>query len=106
MNNQRDREDRQGIRVTPDVAGVASDVESTFDRPQTIKRRQQPILERTTVKRQKTPVPQRSGNSKRQTEEAELIAGLEKMRGEDPAAFAEMMQMLARLVVSVRLKEK
>jgi hypothetical protein len=56
------------------------------------------------VKRQKTPVPQRSGNSKRARQEAEVVAGLEKMRGTDPDAFAEMMRILARLVVTARSK--
>ena len=44
--------------------------------------------------------------TERARQEAEVIAGLDRMHWEDPAAFDEMMEVLARLVVTVPVEEK
>jgi hypothetical protein len=60
------------------------------------------------VKTKKTPHRKSGGTAKktdRAAREAAVVANLEKIRERDPAAFTEMMRLLARLVDRARKRK-
>jgi hypothetical protein len=63
-----------------------------------------------TVNSKKTPAPQRAGTAKkskhRAAREVAIVAGLEKMRTDDPAAFLRLMRLLGRLVARTKVDRR
>jgi hypothetical protein len=106
VGNQRYRRDPQRIRATHGVFGAVSLGAASLIRPNTSGVDSVNTRARTTVTKKNTAPVQGGTATKTQlsraAREARVVAGLEKMRTEDPVAFRKLLRLLARLVAKNR----